>query len=189
MNRGHTYILAAAIGFVAFLNAGTTVAFAAELNDGEMKITVALIYKISDFFTWPDECFGEDMTEFVVGVYGSEKMADEFRDATQDRHLNGLPIRIVEVDDMSDTEHLHVLYIAGGEVPVFAAMPDDVKDADAVLSVSESAEFMKSGGVLRIYVQNNKAKLQINVDAARRRNLKVKSDLLKVAEVVRVETD
>ena len=54
-----------------------------------------------------------------------------------------------------------------------------------LLTVAESESFTKSGGVIRLFVEQNKVLFEVNTDAAARAKLKLSSKLLSLARVVR----
>jgi hypothetical protein len=53
-----------------------------------------------------------------------------------------------------------------------------------VLTVSEIAGFARSGGMIAFLVEENKVRLEINLDAASEARLKVSSKLIGVARLV-----
>ena len=50
-----------------------------------------------------------------------------------------------------------------------------------VLTVGETAQFLRDGGMVRFYLQNNKVRFQINQKNAEAAGLKVSSQLLALA--------
>ncbi|RPH45112.1 MAG: YfiR family protein [Planctomycetota bacterium] len=64
------------------------------------------------------------------------------------------------------------------------AMSSDAPNSP-MLTVAESESFTKSGGVIRLFVEQNKVQFEVNTDAAARAKLKLSSKLLGLARVVR----
>ena len=54
-----------------------------------------------------------------------------------------------------------------------------------ILTVSDDENFTEEGGVIRLFEQQNKPKIEINVDEAERSKLTISSKLLSLAVVVR----
>jgi hypothetical protein len=63
--------------------------------------------------------------------------------------------------------------------PLLAALKDS-----PVLTIGESDEFAKQGGMIGFSMDNNKVRFDINVDAAGRAKLKISSRLLLLAKSV-----
>lgn len=181
-------MLASALCLVTLFSVAAAPSAVAQSNDDRiMKVTVALIYRSSGFITWPETAFESEDSEFRIGVYGNEELADELKDATKGLEVKGHPISVIEIAEIDDIEDLHVLYVNSKTMDDFRSMTKEEMSKFPVLTISDDSEFMKDGGVLRIFVQNNKPKLQLNVDAAQRQQLTISSQLLKLAEVVRDE--
>ena len=54
-----------------------------------------------------------------------------------------------------------------------------------ILTISDTDSFTKEGGVIRLYQQASKLRIEINVDAAERAKLKISSKLLSLGRIVR----
>ena len=54
-----------------------------------------------------------------------------------------------------------------------------------VLTVADIPDFVKQGGMIQFVLDGNTVKFEINLAASRRAGLKLSSELLKVARVVR----
>ena len=54
-----------------------------------------------------------------------------------------------------------------------------------VLTVGEISRFAELGGIINLTIEKNNIRFAINVDSAERAGLKVSSELLKLATVVR----
>lgn len=55
----------------------------------------------------------------------------------------------------------------------------------STLTVGDSPEFAHEGGVIRLYLVDDRVRFEINVDAAERAHLTISSKLLVLAHVVR----
>ena len=58
-------------------------------------------------------------------------------------------------------------------------------DVPFVLTVADIPDFVKQGGMIQFVLDGNTVKFEINVAASRRAGLKLSSELLKVARLVR----
>jgi hypothetical protein len=51
----------------------------------------------------------------------------------------------------------------------------------AVLAVGEEHDFIRKGGIIELFTENNRLRFNINLDNARRVGLKISSSLLQLA--------
>ena len=80
----------------------------------------------------------------------------------------------------------HVVFVGAAEESRFADVLPGIKDK-AVLTVGESTGFLDDGGVVRLFLQAQRLRFEINVPAAQRAHLKISSQLQKLAAIVRKE--
>lgn len=163
----------------------TPMAHAQKDKDPFVQVTVALIYQISTYVTWPDTSFESDDSPIVIGVLGNDALYEEMVKLTDGRSISGHSIEVESIEQLDDAKGMHILYVDQMYVAEFLEQDPASRESEAILTVSESSKFVRDGGVLRIFLNNNKPKLAVNVDAAKRQRLKVSSKLLQLAEVIR----
>ena len=54
----------------------------------------------------------------------------------------------------------------------------------SILTVGDSRNFIRQGGMVRFFTENDKIKFQINAEAAKAAGLTISSKLLRLAEIV-----
>jgi hypothetical protein len=77
----------------------------------------------------------------------------------------------------------HILFVSASEKAHLPEILNAVRDS-AIVTVGETEQFLAQGGVINFTKKTNRIHLEINLDAARRANLKLSSKLLGVADVV-----
>ena len=92
----------------------------------------------------------------------------------------------IQVETSPDSEKASKCQIMFIDESMSRDAPDLIDDAEnnAVLTVGDSSDFTKNGGMIRLYPQASKLRIEVNIDAAERANLKISSKLLGVATVV-----
>jgi hypothetical protein len=81
----------------------------------------------------------------------------------------------------------HVLFIGASEENNLLSILK-LLDGQAVLTVSEIANFAQRGGVIDLKKENNRIVFEINLLAAKRAGLSMNARLLKLAKIVRVKS-
>lgn len=167
---------------VAALLAASLQAVAQPTLENDVKAT--FLYNFTKFVEWPPS--PGDETFRVCAV------ADGAFVASLDRTLTNESIegrRLVRVDPRSAEEarRCGILYVGSGYAERGATLLAAVRDLP-VLTVGDGPQFLKQGGTIGFFLDNNRVRFDISLRAAQRSGLKVSSKLLRVARTVEGET-
>jgi len=145
-------------------------------------VAAAYLVNFVRFTTWPSAAL-PDSTPLVVCVEGNDSVADSLARLTLNRAVKGrtLSVRRTSVDGVLDA--CHVFYGANlngdrGERLIRATshLP--------ILTVSDSTDFAKRGGVANFFIDDGRMRFSVNPDAAVRARLRISSNLLSLARIV-----
>ncbi len=148
----------------------------------EYEVKSAFLYNFAKFVQWPPDRFEKPDSPLIIGVYGNNPFAGylEALPKTIGQH----PIVIQVVDNAAQAKNCHVLFI--GEKGKKAANIIDKLDRAEVLTITDEMErFQDVGAVVNLVTTQKHVHFEINVDAARRAELKINSSLLNLAKIVR----
>lgn len=150
----------------------------------EAAVKAAFVYNFAKFAEWPAETFPTAQDPIRLCLYGSR---DPFLAALAD--IDGKPaqnrtIRVQTVNRLADFRGCQILAVAESEV---RQLPEAVRAADeaGALAVAEIEGFADAGGTIGLVVDHQKVQFEINLQAARRANLKLSSQLLKLARRIK----
>ena len=96
--------------------------------------------------------------------------------------VNGKRIIIKKYHNIKEAEECNMIFINYTD-------EQKIRDAiqklsnNSILTISESENFTQWGGIIRIYSDGGKIRMQINDSAARKEKLKISAKLLNVADV------
>jgi hypothetical protein len=146
----------------------------------EYELKAAFVYNFAKFIEWPDDSFSAPDDPFVIGVLGDDPIASMLV-----RNLAGKTVRERRLvtrrfGGVSELERCHILFIAGSEAPRLAAALQAV-GRQPVVTVGESDGFAQHGGVVGFLMEGARLRFEVNLDAAERANLRISSQLLKLA--------
>lgn len=146
----------------------------------EATVKAAFVYNFSKFAEWPAESLSAGPDPIRLCLYGNR---DPFLAALAE--IDGKPsqnrvIRVQGVTRPADFRKCQILVLGESEV---RQMSEVLRAADApgVLTVSEIEGFAGAGGTIGLVVANEKVQFEVNLDSAQRANLKLSSQLLKLA--------
>lgn len=147
---------------------------------GEYQRKAALICTMLRSVTWPARRFGEPDSPIVIGIYGSDMISDFLREAIQDRRFQDRPVLIKRYTRREELAGCHLLFVSRSERDKMSAILAEVR-REYVLTVGETDNFLKSGGVVNFVNVEGVLRYQINGSAAKRERLMINGKLLQFA--------
>jgi hypothetical protein len=165
----------------------------------EYEVKAAFIFNFLKFIDWPQGKTAEN-GPIVIGIIGEDHFGpatDVFKDKSLEEHklvvkrFEGIE-QIKKMPDKDKNERLdaikncHVLFISQSEQKQIRDIIEIVNNK-GTLTVSDSDDFIESGGIINFFTEDNKIRFDINQSAAEKNGLKIRSQLLRLAK--RVITD
>jgi hypothetical protein len=179
-------VTAAAWGLIgACLLLATPVANAQD--DGlnrEYPLKALFLYNFGGYIEWPEGTFADKQIPFVIGVLGSAPLDETLNQIAAQKKIGERRIVIEHYKTPGDIKNCQILF-----VPAAIPQQQQIKAIEAVrsrpvLTVGESPNFAAVGGDINFFVQDNKIRFEINVEATKQQQLKVNSKLLAMAKIV-----
>ena len=149
----------------------------------EYQVKAVFLFNFAQFVDWPADSFAAPNSPVIIGVLGDDPFGGLLEAAVRGETAHGRPLVVQRFSRASEIEVCHVLFISPKDQQNLAEILRDLQGRN-ILTVGESEDFAKSGGIIRFMTDNGKIRLRINVDAARDANLKLSSKLLRPAEIV-----
>jgi YfiR/HmsC-like len=146
----------------------------------EYQTKAAQIYSFTKFVEWPAKKFPSSESPFIIGVYGSDEITDFLREAFQSRRIKDRPVEIRHLSNKAELVPCHLVFVSRSERDRLGSVLYEMRHEN-ILSVGESDNFLKSGGVINFLSVEGATRFQVNLDAAGRERLKVSSKLLPIS--------
>jgi hypothetical protein len=163
-----------AIGAVLLLLlAGPVAANAAALEEDQVK--AAFLFNFAKFVQWPGAADGP----LVLCVAADERLAELLETTVKGRTFSGRAFVVRALRYTDDPAGCHLLYIA----PARQNEDSDMfhRTIAPTLTVGETVRFLRDGGMIRLFLTDNRLQFQINAKAATAAGLKIHSQLLSLA--------
>jgi YfiR/HmsC-like len=139
----------------------------------QAKLAAAYVFNFLKFIEWPVTA---NLEEIDVCFSGADDIRMALTEAVQDKPAGDRRIRVRAVDQAGGYSGCDVLY-----VDATSTLKWPSRSVEGLLTIGDSSTFTADGGVIRLYVDNNRLRFIINVDHAKRARLQVSSNLLKLA--------
>ena len=155
---------------------------AQEAPPTEYQLKAAFLLNFAKFVEWPPAAFAGATSPMVLGILGENPFGDVLERTIRDKTINNHPLVVKELHSSAEATNCHILFIGTSEK---ARLPEILAGLHGagVLTVSETAGFTESGGMINFFRQGNKIRFQIKEVAAKSAGLKISSKLLSLASV------
>lgn len=148
----------------------------------EYLIKAAILFNLTKFATWPASAFSSDQAPVRVCILGRNPFGRAAA-SLDGKKVGRRPLELTAIGDIATVNMCHVLFISDSERDRIGAVLDSIARAP-VLTVADFDTFSTAGGMVELARSEDRSRLEINVDAARRAGLKISSKLLRLADTV-----
>lgn len=149
----------------------------------ENQVKALFLLNFAKYVEWPSNAFASPDSPMTIGVVGDNDISEDLRHVMSGKTFGRHPIVFRRVQRAEDCAKCHILFIRASEKPRLGEILQKVRNSP-VLSVGESEQFVKQGGIINFMKKDGKVRLEIELGAARQSNLQISSKLLNVADVV-----
>ena len=158
---------------------------AAELQAGEFDeyaVKAAYLYNFAKFVEWPAGAFADPAAALTICIAGDNPFGDALG-TLSGKMVESHPVTVRHIPAATGLDQCHIVFIGRAEqgrikplLAKLARLP--------VLTVSDSGDFAQGGGMIGLIEAEQRIRFNINLAAARQANLKLSSQLLKLATIV-----
>ena len=147
------------------------------------QLKAAFLFHFAQLVEWPPDSLRPPSIPLNFCVWGEEPLPSTLQTIVEGKLVGTHSIHVRRLPDNEDHRSCHLLFIAGSDSRRANSILTSVKDAP-VLTVGESQDFAKDGGMIGLTLEENKIRFDINLKAAQHANLKISSRLLLLARKV-----
>ncbi|HEX6428631.1 MAG TPA: YfiR family protein [Niastella sp.] len=166
-----------------FLLQGTQHVYA-QAPSREYQLKAVFLFNFTQFVNWPVNAFENDQSPLVIGVIGENPFGAFLVQTVSGEKINGHPLVVQHYKNEEEIKSCHILFVNIGETKKQEQVLGDLQGKN-ILTVSDDPDFLKQGGMVRFVTNNNKIKLQINMDACKESKMVLSSKLLRLAEIIK----
>lgn len=147
--------------------------FSAKAQTTNYQAYSVFVYGLAKYMSWP----ATNHTEFVIAVVGKSKAYDEMVKGLTGKMINGLPIKVVQMDLLDQALDPHIVYLSDGK----SAMIDDLRKSTAgkpILIIAEREGWFKKGAGISFTAVDNKLRIDVNNQELSSRQIKTSKQLV-----------
>ena len=152
-------------------------------DEGEYRLKLAFLYHFTEFVDWPSDAFQGDRAPLTICVLGEDPFANGIKETLRGRAVAGHPIDIRRLKPAENPRGCQVVFVRSGEKRASERVLASLKSS-SILTVGETKGFAERGGIINLFMDENKLRFEINLGAAKQANLRISSKLLALAKLV-----
>jgi YfiR/HmsC-like len=147
----------------------------------DVAVKAALLYNFAKFAEWPALPSG---ARLLICIVGDDAIAAAVVETVRGQNISGHALDVSRPQDTGSWHVCQLLFIADAETRRSAGALGGIRTLP-VLTVSDGKGFSQTAGIIELYVQDERMRFAINVDAAERSGLHLSSRLLGLAKIIR----
>jgi hypothetical protein len=173
------------MAYLRFLTAmvlAAALAMAQDAPDREHRVKAVFLYNFAQFVVWPDSAFPDSGAPLVVGILGDDPFKAYLDEVVRGEKVENRPIQVRRYRSAEEAKDCQVLFISPSESARLDSILGVLKRRH-ILTVGESEDFFRKGGMVNFVTEGGKIRLRINLEEVQEAGLNVSSKLLRLADV------
>ena len=149
----------------------------------EYQVKAAFLFNFAKFVAWPQDAFQTEKTAITLCVFRHDPFGSALNEVIREKAINNRELLARRVNDLPELKTCQLVFVSGREEKQLPEILNSLKGASALV-VGEGEDFAERGGAVQFFLENNKLRFAINVDAIQRARLQASSKLLALARIV-----
>jgi hypothetical protein len=146
----------------------------------DYKFERTFIYNFTKYIQWPP---GQQSGDFVIGVLGDSPIYEQLQVMSQTRTAGAQKFEIKKLNSVNEIKGLHMLFVPKDQNGQIGSILAKIKGA-ATLVITEGTGMAGKGSCINFIYIDGKPRFELNKNAADKSNLKVSSELMKLAIII-----
>jgi hypothetical protein len=142
----------------------------------EYAVKAAFLVNFCEFVEWPDEVDKKDVT---IGVLGHDPFGSALESIVAKKNSGDTRYAVQHSGSLSEIKPCHILFISRTDDESIKAAITHFS-GKPVLTVGESDAFIKNGGIINFFIEENRVRFEINQAAAKKAGLKISAKLMRL---------
>ncbi len=143
----------------------------------QFDVEAAYLYNFAKFVRWPGSAPGRPL---AICIAGQNPFGGVLPDLVRGEKIDDRPVTVRSIDRAAEAADCSLLFIGANQGRMAKGWIDAVAGRP-VLTVSDSPDFLASGGIIQFVIAGDRVRFQVDLDAAMANHLALSSQLLKVA--------
>jgi hypothetical protein len=166
--------------------AGATPTWAQENPPVEYQVKAAFLLNFAKFVEWPPEAFKSEKTPIALCVFRYDPFGSALDEVIRGKTINNRELLARRITELPDLKACQLVFVSNRQDKHLSEIANCLQGA-SVLVVGEGEDFAERGGGVQFFLESNRLRFAVNVDAVQRAHLTLSSKLLALAKIVHDE--
>jgi hypothetical protein len=144
----------------------------------EYEVKAAFLFNFGKFVRWPADA-ARDST-FNICVLGRDPFGRKLDTVTQGERVDGKSFTVSRISSPAEATACRIVFISASEERHLASILQSLSK-HPILTVSDISGFASHGGMIEFIVDGDRVRFDVNMTASQSADLKLSSELLRVA--------
>ena len=149
----------------------------------EYRLKAAFLYNFAKFIEWPSDAFKSDKAPILLCVFRNDPFGNALDEILQGKTINSREVLARRINELPDLRSCQLVFVSEREDKYLSEILNSLRGTSALV-VGESDGFAERGGAIQFFLEDNKLRFAVNVDAVRKARLSISSKLLALARIV-----
>jgi hypothetical protein len=147
----------------------------------EYEVKAAFLYNFTKFVAWPRAI---DTPSFTICVLGDDPFQSALDRLTAGKKAYGRSIQIRRLKDETEAKQCQIVFVRASERSKFAKLIAETRESP-VLTVGESQDFVRIGGMVFLSIETNHISVVIHKAVTDSAGFKISANLMTLAKIYR----
>jgi len=176
-------LVTAALWFPAVPASGQSAETPALSN--EYTVKAVFLYNFGRYVEWPEGSFAGPAAPFVIGIVGEDAFGGALQEIAARKTIRGRPIALRRFTSPEEyNQACQILFVSRSLAAPQQAALIKMTEGKGVLVVGETPGFAEQGGTANFFVEEDRIRFEINMETARRAQLRMDAKLLSLGKPV-----
>ncbi len=152
-----------------------------QAEEPEYRVKAEFLFNFLKFVEWPPAA-GD--SPWVIGVLGQDPFGEILDETVRGKIVNGRTVDVRRYSRLADVKDCNILFIGHAEFERMGVPAQALLIQKGLLTVGESPGFLKAGGMINFYVEENRVHFEIRPSVARAARLRMSSQLLRLGRAL-----
>jgi YfiR/HmsC-like len=152
-------------------------------SPSEYQVKAAFLFNFAKFVEWPSDTFSNATAPIALCVFRHDPFGNALDEVIRGKTINNRDLVARRTRELSELRGCQVIFVDEREEKQLPEILAILKGASSLV-VGEGTEFAERGGAIQFFLENNRLRFAINVDAVQRSRLQASSKLLALARIV-----
>lgn len=149
----------------------------------EYQVKAVFLFNFAQFVEWSKQSAGSADQPFSICILGDDPFSEALDETVRGETLGARRFEVRRLRTAPEAIGCQILFVSNSETRQLRPILNSLK-GKSILTVGDSDDFARRGGMVQFQTENKRIKLMINVEAARAANLTISSKLLRPATIV-----